>query len=302
MAKSNLSIYAALAANLAIAVTKFVAGFISNSTAMVSEGVHSLADTINQVLILFGIRQSKKPPDALRPFGYGKELYFWSFIVSIIIFGLGGGVSVYQGYTHIVKPGPLGAPFWNYVVLGISFVFEGISFIIAIKEFNKVRNHQSWWQAIIKSKDPGAFLVLFEDGAAILGLAIVAVCVFFGHLYNLPVLDGIASLLVGVLLIGVSFLLARESRSLLMGEGIAPATREKMQAIIGKDASVLKTIHILSTYQSPSDVLLMLVIAFKPGLDTMDINEAITRIRATIKKEFSFVRFVIIQPEVYEGD
>jgi cation diffusion facilitator family transporter len=300
MAKSNLSIYSALLANLVIAVTKFVAGILSNSSAMIAEGVHSLADTINQVLILFGIRQSKKPPDALRPFGYGKELYFWSFIVSIIIFGLGGGVSVYQGYEHIIHPKMSADITWNYVVLAISFAFEGASLLIAAKEFNKVRKGQSWWQAIVKSKDPSAFLVLFEDGAAVLGLIIVAICLYAGHQYQLAYLDGVASLLVGILLVGVSFILARESRSLLMGEGIAPATRQRISTLIQQDPSVEKTIHILSTYQSPEEVLLMLIIAFKPDLDTTEINDAIVRIRGAIKKEFSFVRFILIQPELFE--
>lgn len=302
MAKSNISIYSALAANLLIAVTKFVAGSFSNSSAMIAEGVHSLADTINQVLILFGIRQSKKPPDAKRPFGYGKELYFWSFIVSIIIFGLGGGVSVYQGYQHILKPEKIGDPTWNYVVLGISFFFEGISLLIAAKEFNKVRHHQTWWQAIKRSKDPAAFLVLFEDGAAVLGLIIVAICVYTSHRYNLPWLDGVASLLVGLLLVGVSFILARESRSLLMGEGIAPSTQLKISTLIQKDPAVFKPLHILSTYQSPEEVLLMLIIAFKPHLDTTEIDDAIVRIRATIKHEFSFVSFILIQPEMYKNN
>ncbi len=300
MAKSNRSIYSALAANLLIAITKFIAGSFSNSSAMIAEGVHSLADTINQLLILFGIRQSKKPPDGLRPFGYGKELYFWSFIVSIIIFGLGGGVSVYQGYQHILKPETTGDPIWNYVVLGISFFFEGSSLLIAAKEFNKVRDNQTWWQAIKRSKDPAAFLVLFEDGAAVLGLIIVAICVYTGHRLHLPYLDGVASLLVGLLLVGVSFILARESRSLLMGEGIAPATQQKISTLIQQDPAVLKTLHILSTYQSPEEVVLMLIIAFKPHLETTEINEAIVRIRETVKHEFSFVSFILIQPEVYK--
>lgn len=298
MAKSNRSIYSALAANLLIAITKFIAGSFSNSSAMIAEGVHSLADTINQLLILFGIRQSKKPPDATRPFGYGKELYFWSFIVSIIIFGLGGGVSVYQGYQHIIKPETTGDPTWNYVVLGISFFFEGSSLLIAAKEFNKVRHHQTWWQAIKRSKDPSAFLVLFEDGAAVLGLIIVSICVYTGHRLHMPYLDGVASLLVGLLLVGVSFILARESRSLLMGEGIAPATQQKISTLIQQDPAVLKTLHILSTYQSPEEVLLMLIIAFKPHLVTIQINEAIVRIRETVKHEFTFVSFILIQPEL----
>jgi cation diffusion facilitator family transporter len=300
MTRSNKSIYSALAANLLIAVTKFIAGAISNSAAMIAEGVHSVVDTINELLLLFGIKQSKKPADARRPFGYGKELYFWSFIVSILIFGLGGGISIYQGYLHIKEPDSLGDPTWNYVVLGLSIVFEGTSFIIAAKEFNKVRGDQSWWLAIKQSKDPSGFLVLFEDGAAVLGLMIVFICVYAGHRFNNQYLDGVASVLVGLLLVCVSLILARESRSLLMGEGIAPETQKKMTALIETDPAVAKVMHVLSTYQSPEEVVLMIFIAFKEDLDTADINEAIDRIRETIKSEFDLVRYILIQPEVYE--
>lgn len=244
MAASNTSIYSALAANLLIAITKFIAGAITNSSAMISEGVHSVVDTVNQVLLLMGIKQSKKPPDALRPFGYGKELYFWSFIVSILIFGLGGGISIYQGYIHIRHPEPPGNPFWNYIVLALSIVFEGASLIISIKAFNKVRGSQSWWQAIRRSKDPANFLVLFEDSAAVAGLVVVMVCVYLSHAFSRPYLDGVASMIVGVLLIIVSLLLARESRSLLMGEGIAPITQQRLKDLTEKDPAVLKVLNV----------------------------------------------------------
>ncbi len=299
MATSNKSIYSALAANLLIAVTKFTAGAFSNSAAMISEGIHSMVDTINQILLLFGLKRSRKPADSLRPFGYGKELYFYSFIVSILIFGLGGGISIYQGIIHIIHPEPLGNPTWNYVVLALSVVFEGTSLVIAAKEFNKVRGTDSWWEAIKRSKDPSNFLVLFEDGAAVLGLFIVMICMSVSHHLNIPQLDGVASLLVGLLLVGVSLILARESRSLLMGEGISDISKNKITALAEKDPAVLKASHILSTYQSPEEVILMLIVAFKENLDTAEINEAIERIRTDIKKEFHLIRFVIIQPETY---
>jgi cation diffusion facilitator family transporter len=294
---SKKSIYSALIANLLIAITKFVAGGLSSSAAMISEGIHSLVDTINQLLLLFGIRQSRKPADASRPFGYGKELYFWSFIVSILIFGLGGGLSIYQGITHIIHPEELQDPTWNYLVLGLSILFEGVSLYIASKEFNTIRGKDSWWSAIIKSKNPANFLVLFEDGGAVIGLSIVAICLFIGHRFNLPWMDGLASLLVGLLLVSISMILARESRSLLMGEGIAPETQDKIVRMVEKDESVIQARHVLSTYQSPEEVVLMLIVAFEPGLDTSDINDAIVRIRSSVKKAYPFVTFIIIQPE-----
>jgi len=294
---SHRSIYSALLANLLIAVTKFVAGGLSSSAAMISEGIHSLVDTVNQLLLLFGLRQSRKPADALRPFGYGKELYFWSFIVSILIFGLGGGLSIYQGIIHIIHPDELRDPTWNYIVLLVSVIFEGASLYIAYKEFNLSRGNESFWAAIIKSKNPANFLVLFEDGGAVLGLLIVAICLFIGHRFNLPVLDGLASLLVGLLLVVISIILARESRSLLMGEGIAPETQQKIIDLVQKDPAVIQARHILSTYQSPEEVVLMLIVAFEADLDTEDINKAIIRIRTNIKSLYPFVSFIIIQPE-----
>lgn len=266
---------------------------------MIAEGVHSVVDTANQLLLLLGLHRSKKKPDARHPFGYGKELYFYSFIVSILIFGLGGGVSVYQGIAHIIHPDVPGNPTWSYVVLCSSVVFEGTSLVIATKEFNKLRGDQTWWQAITNSKDPSTFLVLFEDGAAVIGLFIVMICLFIGHRYHLDYLDGVASLLVGLLLIGVSIILARESRSLLMGEGISKQTKARITEIVEQDADVQKLMHILSTYQSPSEILLMLIIAFEQNRDTQQINDAISRIRNGVKDEYSLIHFVIIQPDIY---
>lgn len=298
--KSHKSIYSALAANLLISITKFIAGAFSNSAAMISEGIHSLVDTVNQILLLYGLKQSQKPADALRPFGYGKELYFYSFIVSILIFGLGGGISIYQGISHVLQPEPLEDPTWNYVVLALSILFEGASLVVATKEFNRSRGELSWWNAIVRSKDPSNFLVLFEDGAAVSGLLVVMLCIFLGHRYNIPELDGVGSILVGLILVIVSIILARESRSLLMGEGIMPENQKRIIAIAERDPAVIKVQHLLSTYQSPEVIVLMLIITFQEELETAEINSAIDRIRASIKNEYNLVRFVIIQPESLE--
>lgn len=300
MTGSNKSIYAALAANLLIAITKFIAGVISNSAAMIAEGVHSVVDTINQFLLLLGLKLSKKKPDKYHPLGHGKELYFWSFVVSILIFGLGGGISIYQGITHILHPETLGDPTWSYVVLALSVIFEGTSLVIAAKEFDKLRNGQSWWRAIVRSKDPSTFLVLFEDSAAVIGLFIVGICLYLSHHLHRPYIDGVASLLVGILLVGVSLILARESRSLLMGEGIRKETKKRITEIVEGDETVLSLMHILSTYQSPEEILLMLIVSFKADLNTAQINDAIDRIREKIKDEYGLMRFVIIQPEIFE--
>jgi cation diffusion facilitator family transporter len=297
MTGNKKSIYSALVANLLIALTKFIAGSVTNSSSMISEGIHSTVDTANQLLLLYGLKRSKKAADQSHPFGYGKELYFWSFVVSILIFGLGGALSIYQGIVHIIEPELMKDPFWNYIVLFLSLIFEGSSLFIAIREFNKIRNGLGWWDAIVKSKDPSSFLVVFEDGAAVAGLIIVMILMWVSHSLQIPELDGLASVIVGLILVFVSFILARESRSLLMGEGIAPDMREKIAQLAERDGTVVKTKNILSTYQSPEEVVLMLIIDFEEHLDTEEITEAIRRIRADIKNEFKFVHFVIIQPE-----
>ena len=297
MANNRKSIYSALAANLLIALTKFIAGGFTNSASMISEGIHSTVDTTNQLLLLYGLKRSKKAPDEAHPFGYGKELYFWSFVVSILIFALGGALSIYQGIKHIIEPEIMKDPFWNYIVLILSLIFEGSSLFIAVREFNKIRQGLRWWDAIIKSKDPSSFLVVFEDGAAVAGLLVVMLLMGMSHSLQVPELDGLASVIVGLILVFVSLILARESRSLLMGEGIAPETKDRIAKLAESDPAVARTKTILSTYQSPEEVILMPIVDFEDHLDTEEITDAIQRIRSTIKKEFRLVRFVIIQPE-----
>jgi cation diffusion facilitator family transporter len=300
MASSKTSIYGALIANLLIAVTKFIAGIIGKSGSMISEAIHSLVDTVNEVLLLLGLSRSKKEPDALHPFGYGKELYFWSFIVSILIFGLGGGISIYQGIIHIRNPEPLGDATMSYWVLGLSILFESISLFIAIKHFNTVRGITPFWEAVIKSKDPSNFLVLFEDSAAVAGLGVVGICLYLNQHLHMPVLDGVASVLVGLILVAVSAILARESRSLLMGEGIAPETKTRICEMVQQDKSVVKVLHIMSTYQSPDEILLMLIIEFDKKLNTVQINDAIDRIREMVKAKYKLMKYIIIQPDILD--
>ncbi|HET7896241.1 MAG TPA: cation diffusion facilitator family transporter, partial [Flavisolibacter sp.] len=228
MASSKTAIYSALVANLLIAITKFVAAAVTRSSAMVSEGIHSVVDTTNEILLLLGLKKSKKKADAQRPFGYGKELYFWSFIVSILIFGVGGGISFYEGVTHLQHPEPIRDPLWNYIVLGVAIVFDGTSFVIALKNFNRHRGDTPFWKAVKKSRDPSSFVVLFEDAADVLGLMIAFAGVYLGHRFNNPYFDGVASLLIGLLLTAVSLVLTRESRSLLMGETASPQALQQI--------------------------------------------------------------------------
>jgi len=298
MPASKTPIYSALAANLAIAITKFIAAGITGSSAMVSEGIHSLVDTLNEVLLLLGIARSKKPADQKRPFGYGKEQYFWAFIVSILIFGVGGGVSFYEGITHLQHPEVIENPLWNYIVLGIAFCFDGLSFITAFKAFNRQRGEQSFWSAVKRSKDPSTFVVLFEDASDLLGLIVAFLGVFLGHHLQNPYFDGAASIIIGLLLTAVSIVLARESRSLLMGESLEASTLSQIIALTEQDEAVDHVLESPSMYLGPEETIIMLVIAFQNSLSTTDINQAIDRIRSAIQQQFPIARHVFIEPGV----
>jgi cation diffusion facilitator family transporter len=299
MKRSKISIYAALAANVAIATVKFIAGGISGSAAMIAEGVHSLVDSVNELLLLYGIYSSNKERDKYHPFGYGRELYFWSFIVSILIFALGAGVSFYQGYVHIKRPAMSEPLYWNYIVLAFSLVFEGVSFIIAFRQFRKteVKGDLSIWGAVRHSKDPTTFMVLFEDGAAVIGVVSVLVCLILGHITNNPYLDGIASLLVGVILTAASALLARESRSLIIGEGISSETEKEIVKLVKNDQSVVSSPRIFSIYQSPEEVLLLILLSFKPETTVSELNDKIEAIKQRIKQRYPKIAYIVIQPE-----
>lgn len=296
MASSKLPIYSALVANLAIAVTKFIAAAISGSSAMLSEGIHSVVDTTNEVLLLLGIAKSKRKPDKQRPFGYGKELYFWSFIVSLLIFGVGGGIAFYEGITHIQHPNEIADPTWSYIVLGIAFLFDGCSFLVALHHFNKQRGDKTFWNTVKKSKDPSNFMVLFEDASDVAGIIVAFAGVYFGHKYNNPYFDGIASIIIGVILTVSSLLLARESRSLLMGESADPQIIKGVVSTAQEDEAVKKVYYPLSMYLAPQEIILVLETVFKDGLKTNDINTAVERIQNKIQQRFPDIKQIFIEP------
>ena len=296
MASSNAALYTALAANLGIAATKFAAATITGSSAMLSEGIHSLVDTLNELLLLLGIHRSKRPPDEKRPFGYGREQYFWSYVVALLIFAVGGGVSLYEGITHIQHPEPIEDPIWNYIVLAIAFGLDGYSLITAWRAFNAKREGQSIWAAIKDSKDSATFTILFEDASDVLGLIIAFMGVFLGHILNNPYLDGTASILIGLLLVGVSVVLARESKSLLMGEGVDSDTSRQLVALTEADPAVLKALTIATIYLGPEEITLVQAVVFQTDLTTDGINKAIVRIHESISKVFPDIKHAYIQP------
>jgi cation diffusion facilitator family transporter len=293
--QSKTAIVAALAANFAIAAIKFVAAWFTGSSAMLSEGIHSLVDTANEWLLLLGLRASQQPASERRPFGYGRELYFWAFMVAVFIFAIGGGLSLYEGYEHLRHPAPLGDPTWNYVVLGLAFCFDGASFLVARRTFNAQRGQRPFWKAFRDSKDPSIFVVLFEDASDLLGLLIAFLGVFLSHWLNMPILDGVASLLIGLLLLVVAGLLLRETKSLLLGEPAEEALLTKITGLANAEPSIVRTAAPLSSYLSPHEILVVLPAEFAPDLPAAQLTQIIERLRAAIKAAHPDVRHVFIQ-------
>lgn len=277
---------AAILGNVAVAVTKFVAAGFSGSSAMLSEGIHSLVDTGNGGLLLFGLRRSRKPPDFTHPFGHGKELYFWSLIVAITIFALGGGLSVYKGIAHLNHPKPSADPFWNYVVLGCSFCFEGSTFLFGWKAFRIVKGNRGVLEAIHKSKDPASFMVVFEDSGALLGLAIAFLGLFLGHQLNNPYLDGVASIVIGLVLATMSFFLAYETKGLLIGEGVERETLRDIRSVVEGDPGVEHVNRLLTMYFGPHEVMLTLEVKFRDELSAVGVRSAVARLHKSVQRKY----------------
>ncbi|WP_398494641.1 cation diffusion facilitator family transporter [Variovorax sp.] len=295
MAESRIAIYGAIGANIAIAITKFVVAGITGSSAMLSEGIHSSVDTFNGILLLVGLRLSKRPASVEHPFGHGKELYFWSLIVAVLIFGLGGGVSFYEGIEHIRHPEPLRDPTWNYVVLAAAAVFEGTSFLIALRQFRAQAGGTPFWQALDRSKDPTTYTVLAEDSAALAGLAVAALGIYLGHRFDMPVFDGAASMVIGLLLAGVALLLIAQSRGLLIGEGVRPETARAIRELAMAQPSVEEVGRVLSMYIGPDQVLAIVDVNFKDDTDTGEAAAAIAAIERQVRARFPMIKRLFIE-------
>jgi cation diffusion facilitator family transporter len=296
-----LAIYGAMGANLLIAITKFIAAGLSGSSAMLSEGIHSTVDTGNQLLLLLGLKKSRKPADDSHPFGHGKELYFWSLIVAVALFGIGGGMSAYEGITHLLHPHPLEDPTWNYVVLGLAFVFESVSWVIALKELRPKTGKEGLWRSLRSSKDPSIVTVFFEDSAALAGLIVAFLGVLLGHRLNNPYADGIASILIGVILAIVAVFLVHESKGLLLGESTDPATVEDIRAMARELPAVADVKWPLTMHFGPEEVLLNLRIDFRPGLPPGQITEAINRLEEKIREKHPEIKRIFIEARALQG-
>ena len=273
---SPVAVYAAVAGNLAIAVTKFIAAFFSGSAAMLSEGIHSLVDTSNGLLILHGLRRSKRPADESHPFGYGKELYFWTLIVGILIFACGGGMSIHEGLKHIHDPRQLGDPTLSLIVLGFALVFEGVAWLVAYRELRRsARKGQGLWKSVIVSKDPATFTVLLEDTAAIAGLLVAAIGISLSHVLQQPYLDGLASIVIGIILCVVAIVLVLESKALLLGESAYPEVVSSINELASADQGVASVGQPLTMHFGPREVLLNLDIEFKRGLSAAEVTATV---------------------------
>jgi cation diffusion facilitator family transporter len=295
MANAKIAVYGAIAANVTIAVTKFVVAGITGSSAMLSEGIHSAVDTFNGILLLVGLKLSQRPATPEHPFGHGKELYFWSLIVAVLIFGLGGGLSFYEGVQQVRHPTPMQNPMWNYVVLGIAAVFEGSSFVIALRQFLKQAGNTPFWEALHRSKDPTTYTVLAEDSAALIGLVVAALGIALSQRFDKPVLDGVASLVIGLLLAAVAVALIWESRSLLIGEGIRPETARAIRSIALAQPKVRDVGRVLSMYVGPDDVLVTMDLDFEDGTAAADAGAAIAAIERQVRERYPMIKRLFIE-------
>lgn len=284
MAESRLAVYGAIGANIAIAVTKFIAAGLTGSSSMLSEGIHSVVDTGNDALLLVGLKRSERPATGEHPYGHGKELYFWTLIVGVLIFGVGGGVSFYEGVLHYLHPPPLEDPKWNYVVLACAFVFEGASFAMAWRQFSRERGERPFWRALRTSKDPSTFTVIAEDGAALAGLLLAAIGVYVSHRFDRPELDGAASMAIGVLLAGVALLLIRESRGLLVGEGLPPGVARKVRDRVAARDGILDAGPVRSMYVGPDDLLITLHVQVDTALSGSDLTALLEDLKAEVRQ------------------
>ena len=298
---SRKVVIAALAGNGLIAVTKFIAATITGSSAMFSEAIHSVVDTGNQMLLLYGMKRSTKPADARHPFGYSMELYFWTFVVAILVFALGAGLSIYEGVSKLSDPQPITKPIVNYIVLSFAIVFEGIAWTVAFKEFRKTKGGLGYFKAVQRSKDPTVFTVLFEDSAAMLGLIAALIGIGFAQYTGNPIYDAIASIVIGVILACTAAVLAYESKGLLIGEAARPAVIGSIRKIVKGHEGIISINELLTMHFGPRDILLNLSLDFVDGISASEVEFLISDMEAEIKSAHPEVTRVFIEAQSWRG-
>lgn len=294
---SKFIIYAALTGNLLVALTKFAAAGWTGSSAMLSEAIHSLVDTVNQLLLLYGMHRAAKAPDDRHPLGYGRELYFWSFIVALLMFTIGAGVTLLEGISHIRDPGAIVDPQINYVVFGLSALFEGATLFLALREFRKSKGSAGYFEAFRRSKDPPSFIVLFEDSAALIGLAIAFIGTFLAERLAMPVLDGVASIGISLLLGITAIALARESKELLIGEPANPGVRDSIIEIACRQPNIERANVVFTVHLSPSQIVVALSLEFADKLTTTQIEEAVMELERAIHEKHSDIIAIFVKPQ-----
>ncbi|MBU0740793.1 cation diffusion facilitator family transporter [bacterium] len=294
---SRRVIYAALAGNALIAVTKFVAAGITGNSAMLSEGIHSIVDTANQVLLLLGLKRARRPADARHPFGHGKEIYFWSFVVAIMIFAVGSGISLYEGVQHIRQPHPIDDPTLNYIVLAMSMIFEGVAWTMACREFSRARGRRNLLRAVQESKDPSTFVVLFEDTAALLGLVVAFLGVWLAHKTGLAWFDGAASVVIGLILGATALWLAWETKSLLIGESARPEVVEGVRRLAREVPEIDRVGEVLTLHMGPEFILVNVSVDFRDDCPAGRLEAAVAALGRAIRTKWPRVKMVFVEAE-----
>lgn len=298
MASSRkLVIYAALAGNALIAIMKFIAASLTGSSVMFSEGIHSVVDTGNQMLLLYGLKQSKKPADDRFPFGHGKEIYFWSFIVAIMIFAVGAGISIYEGIHRLLNPAPLENIMVNYIVLSLAIVFEGAAWFFALKEFKQAKGQWGYIEAVQRGKDPTLFVVLFEDSAAMLGLVVALLATYLTQLTGNLYLDGLASIIIGLILAATAMWLAFETKSLLIGESANIHVVNGIRKLARTYDKIEHVNEVLTMHMGPEFILVNISVEFKDAATATEIEETVSQLDAAIKNEYENVKRIFIEGE-----
>jgi len=298
MASSRkLVIYAALVGNTLIAIMKFIAAFMTGSSAMFSEGVHLVVDIGNQMLLLYGLRQSKKPADDRFPFGHGKEIYFWSFVVAIMIFAVGAGISIYEGIHRLLEPAPIENIMINYIVLGLAMIFEGAAWFFALKEFKKAKGKWGYFEAVQRGKDPSMFVVLFEDSAAMLGLLVALLATILTQVTGNLYFDGIASIIIGFILAGTAMWLAFETKSLLIGESANIYVVNGIRKLSQSYENIEHVNEVLTMHMGPEFILVNISVEFNDAATATEIEDTISHLDTEIKNEYENVKRIFIEAE-----
>jgi cation diffusion facilitator family transporter len=299
-AESRRAVVAAIVGNALIAAAKCAAAAYSGSAAMLAEAIHSLVDAGNDGLMLYGMRRSRRPPDEAHPLGYGHELYFWTLIVGVVIFALGGGMSVVTGVSHILDARPRESVGWNYAVIGVAFVFESVSWWYGVKAFRAERRGRGIVETVRVTKDPTTFSVLLEDSAALVGLALALAGIALAEALGAPWIDGASSVLIGVLLSAIALVMVGESKGLLVGEGVEQRTLETLRKIVAADPAVERVDRLLTQYLGPNEVLLAIELRFRLETDVTDIRRALARLKQEIQSRYPKIRRILLDSSAIE--